>query len=284
MKVLRKQEFKKGLELKESYRSLSFIEFSEIINNLRNSMEEVMEVPVNELTREKTIYSPELDDLYRLYRFVVDNSVLSILEIGSGWSTFALFLGLKQNIEKCASQYTDSGRFTNLFKMVSVDSSRFFYERARNRVEKFFGHSTDLFFLKTDFKMNLLHGTPVALMEPSPRWDFDLIYLDAPEPEQIDLNGCSSPINTKNDLPICGDVLKFEPYMLPNTSIIIDGRTANSRFVSSHLYRNWNLFWSRQHDVSFFYLDEEPLGTIHEKYLEFRKLFSIERKLDNFLI
>ena len=42
-------------------------------------------------------YQPEIDDLFFLYSLVKDKVVTSILEYGSGWSTYALALALNEN-------------------------------------------------------------------------------------------------------------------------------------------------------------------------------------------
>ena len=45
----------------------------------------------------KEPYTPQLSDLYRLYKFVILNKRTTILEFGSGWSTLFLSHALNQN-------------------------------------------------------------------------------------------------------------------------------------------------------------------------------------------
>jgi hypothetical protein len=264
-------------------RILNVDDFSEIIYQLQSVGSLAAPIPEGEITRDSELYPPDISDLYRLYRFAVDNCVLSILEIGSGWSTFALYLALQHNIEKYSESYFDSGRFTNLFKMVSVDSSRFYFEIAKRRIRQQLKTDAGLSFHKTRFEFEYHLGIPVSFMNPSPRWDFDLIYLDAPEPEQVFPGVNTSKMNTGNDLPINGDLLRFEPYILPSTSVIIDGRTSNSRFLASRLVRCWDIIEDIQYDFSLFTLSEEPLGSIHSNYLKFRKEFSVNNNLNNIM-
>ena len=48
---------------------------------------------VNEMIADAP-YIPELNDLYRLYQFVVLNKRTTILEFGSGWSSLIFYLAL----------------------------------------------------------------------------------------------------------------------------------------------------------------------------------------------
>ena len=48
---------------------------------------------VNQL-RTKEIFKPELQDLYRLYQFIILNKRTTILEFGSGWSSLIFSIAL----------------------------------------------------------------------------------------------------------------------------------------------------------------------------------------------
>ena len=72
-----------------------------------------------------------------------------------------------------------------------------------------------------------------------------MIYLDGPD--QFSYVGDFIGINTNHPvrLPISADILGIEYFLLPCTLIVIDGRTANARFLKTNLLRKWSYY----HDV-----------------------------------
>ena len=219
--------------------------------------------------RTNLVYEPDIDDLYRLYSFVIDNCVTSILEFGSGWSTFALSLGLKEIRERYSNEYSGFQRNPHPFRICTVDNSPGFVKLALTRMDSEMLKSIDVHIASP--VLTTVGSNPVTLWNPVPRFDFDLIYLDAPEPEQIVTSGFQLPMATVHDLPIAGDLVVNEPYIHPETSVIIDGRAANSRYLKLGFRRNWNYQNFPEADFSIFHLDEEPLGRINVNHIEFRK-------------
>jgi hypothetical protein len=69
---------------------------------------------------------------------------------------------------------------------------------------------------------------------------------------------------------ISADILKIEPLLLPGAMFIVDGRTANVRFLSQHLYRNWQINSNSTGDITTFELDEPPLGKRQAAILEYQ--------------
>lgn len=75
-------------------------------------------------------------------------------------------------------------------------------------------------------------------------------------------------------VPILGNVLRFEHYLLPGTIILLDGRAANARFLKSNFQRNWKFVdLYKEYDLGLFYLDEKPLGEVNKKQLKYQGLF-----------
>lgn len=260
---------------------LSIELFSSYINHIYEQERNYL-IDSTEVIRDKALYKPEVRDLYRLYNFVIDNCVISILEFGSGWSTLALSMGLEFNEYKLKTLYTGYKRNCNSFRLCSVDSSKFFSDKAVNRLSENQRKLVDVFISKP--YLNKFQGYPVSTWKPVPRFDFDLIYLDAPEPEQIVVEETALPMSTLYDLPIAGDICINEPYILPSTSIIVDGRTANVRFLESKLYRNWSVKTYTAQDISILYLDEEPLGSINDAHISFRKKFAKKSTLTHIFL
>ena len=70
----------------------------------------------------------------------------------------------------------------------------------------------------------------------------DLIYLDAPDQfsPKGEIRGLS--LRSPDRLPMAADILTLEHFLLPGTLIVVDGRTANARFLKSNFQRNWCIF------------------------------------------
>ena len=65
------------------------------------------------------------------------------------------------------------------------------------------------------------------------------------------------------------DLLLMEPFLLPGTLIVIDGRTANARFLKNNLQRDWEYHHHADEDIHTFELVEKPLGKLNAKQIDF---------------
>ena len=65
------------------------------------------------------------------------------------------------------------------------------------------------------------------------------------------------------------DLLRIEHFLKPGTILVVDGRAANSRFLKSNFQRKWKYSYNRTNDQHIFYLNEEPLGLLNQKQLNF---------------
>ena len=79
--------------------------------------------------------------------------------------------------------------------------------------------------------MSKFNGRICTEYEFLPLINPDFIYLDGPNPFSV--SGNISNFNTahKDLMPMASDILKIEPFLLPGTIILIDGRTANANFL-----------------------------------------------------
>jgi hypothetical protein len=226
---------------------------------------EVLEV---ESLRTSVVYPPELEDLFRLYAYVIDNCVTSILEFGAGWSTLALSMGLQHNKDTHSTEYPNYDRNPHPFSICSVDNSENFMARALSRLDPNALELVSPHLAKPRMSWVGIH--PVTTWVPIPRFDYDFIYLDAPEPEQVVGGPEFIQMQSVHDLPIAGDLLINEPYILPQTSIIVDGRTSNARYLISNFYRNWESMTDFDRDFTLLHLIEPPLGKINQRHFDFR--------------
>jgi hypothetical protein len=255
---------------------LNELEFEKLIQS-RTKAGEIIESINDSRIRTNLVYEPDIGDLYRLYSYVISNCVTSILEFGSGWSTLALSIGLQEIREKYGSEYPGYARNPHPFRICTVDNSPEFVNLALSRLDSDSLNHVDVHIASP--VLTIVGSNPVTLWNPVPRFDFDLIYLDAPEPEQVITTEFQIPMSSVHDLPIAGDLVVNEPYIHPETSILIDGRSANSRYLKSNLRRNWNYRSFPDGDFSLLHLIEEPLGKINAEHINFRKLRSASGEL-----
>tara|TARA_B110000263_G_C14781571_1_gene273464 strand:- start:100 stop:474 length:375 start_codon:yes stop_codon:yes gene_type:complete len=117
--------------------------------------------------------------------------------------------------------------------------------------------------------MSTFNSRICTLYENLPNICPDLIYIDAPDQFSPigDVRGIST--NHPDRLPMAADVLTIEHFLLPGTLIVLDGRTANARFLQTNLQRNWAYHHLSEYDQHFFELKEEPLGIYNQKQIEF---------------
>lgn len=67
---------------------------------------------------------------------------------------------------------------------------------------------------------------------------------------------------------MAADLLRTEFFLEPGTLILIDGRTANARFLRAYFKRNWAYCRLEEADVHLFELPESPLGRYNARKLE----------------
>ncbi len=216
-------------------------------------------------------YAPELDDLYFLYCFVRDHSIVSVLEFGSGWSSVAFARGLMENDESFGESYRAQVRHPNPFRLLTVDASEKWSKRAQERVP------LEMQSLVT------FHLSSVAVAqdgasdfgvrhhyESLPFFIPDLVYLDGPDSDQV------RPVNDfelfvqPHSLPMSGDLLRMEPQLWPGTYVITDGRLGNARFLRDRLRSRWEFLTDHFADRVLMRLAEETLGEVGEKHIGLR--------------
>jgi hypothetical protein len=98
----------------------------------------------------------------------------------------------------------------------------------------------------------------------------DFIYLDGPDPAAVQGSLSGITFSKTSRIVISADILKIEPILLPGAMFIVDGRAANVRFLSQHLYRNWQINSNSTGDITTFELDEPPLGKRQAAILAFQ--------------
>lgn len=210
-------------------------------------------------------FAPEFDDLIRLHWLAVSRRVVTVLEIGSGFSTAVLNDAMELNASKYADFDGPSHRKSSTFKVHSLDANVDWIETTRER-----GGLDRVEFHHSEVDMATFGGRVCTLFRSFPNVAADLIYLDGPD--QHNVNGQVHGISTSHPdrFPMSADLLAIEHFLAPGTLIVVDGRTANSRFLASNFQRNWAVERSEEFDQTFFELQEAPLGRYNKNLLDFQ--------------
>lgn len=210
---------------------------------------------------------PELADLVRLHHVVRSRRVTTVLEFGVGMSTRVLAHALAANQRDFGDFVAENLRRSNPFELHSVDASAEWIEACRADVpSELLDRVT---FAQSDVTMSTFNGRACTLYDELPNICPDLIYLDAPDQYAAkgDVNGIST--RHADRLPMAADLLVLEPFLLPGTFILVDGRTANARFLKHNLQGAWAYEHRQKADVHTFELMEAPLGVYNERQLRF---------------
>ena len=212
----------------------------------------------------KIPFPVELDDLIRLHFLVTSRKVTTILEFGVGKSTKVFDHALSINKIKYNSYVSNNLRRSNEFECHSVDSSRKWIKKTRKK------YQTNLvYYHYTKCQTTTFNGRICTMYKKLPNICPDLIYLDAPD--QYSPKGNIRGISTRHPdrLPMAGDLLALEHFLLPGTLIVVDGRTANARFLKANFQRSWRHLYFKNFDQHFFELDESPLGVWNNRQMRF---------------
>ena len=214
-----------------------------------------------------TPYLPDWEDLTRLHRLILERRVTTVLEFGCGYSTVVMAHALHLNQIAHRQFVSENLRRGNAFELHSVDDMDKYVELTSQRIPK---------ELKShvSFKISPVHMTTFAdrictEYESLPNICPDFIYLDAPSQDSAlgNINGITTAHFDR--LPMSCDILKIEHFLLPGTMIVVDGRTANARFLKANFQRNWSHNHDIANDIHTFEMIEEPLGSLNDRQIKF---------------
>lgn len=211
-------------------------------------------------------FEPELMDLIRLHYLCTSRKVVTILEFGCGYSTKIFDHALASNKVKYEDFVKSNLRKSAPFELHSVDNSKKWIKHTKS---KFSLNHTKFYFAKV--RMTTFNDRICTLYDQIPNISPDLIYLDGPS--QFGVIGKVRGITTSeiDRLPMAADILTIEHFLLPGCLIVIDGRTANARFLKANLQREWRYTYVGEYDQHFFELIEEPLGKLNAFQVSFSK-------------
>jgi hypothetical protein len=212
-------------------------------------------------------YQPEWDDLSRLFALVRSRRVSTVLEFGCGFSSVVLAHALGLNDAEHGGFVRSQLRRGNPFELHVVDDMPRYLQMSKERLTS--EQAARSSFHLSRVMMTTFNGRICTEYETLPNVSPDFIYLDGPSQDSV--VGEVSGISTRHAdrLPMSCDILKIEHFLLPGTLVVVDGRTANARFLRANLQREWRYEHDPLGDVHYFEMIEEPLGKWNRKQTEF---------------
>jgi hypothetical protein len=212
-------------------------------------------------------YVPELDDLTRLHHLIRTRKVTTILEFGVGKSTLVFADALKKNKEEFGEFVEKNLRRANAFEIHSLDNITKWVETCKKDFKKELKKFVT--FSVSPVEMTTFGGRACTMYKKIPNIAPDFIYLDGPDQWPVSGNVRGITTQSKDRLPMAADILMLEPFLLPGTLIVVDGRTANARFIKNNLQRNWEYTHYPNEDIHTFELMEAPLGKYNAAQIRF---------------
>jgi hypothetical protein len=204
-------------------------------------------------------FPPDLDDLARIHKLVRTRKSFTILEFGLGLSSIVMADALMKNKTEFDNLKSKPELRNNfMFQLFCVDSDlKWINHRKENFPEKLKKH---IHFHHSTISIGTFNDRICHYYDNLPDIVPDFIYLDGPSPKDVkgNLNGLTFQCDERTVMS--GDILRMEPVLLPETLILVDGRTNNARFLKNNFQRNFEMNWDKKADITTFLLKEERLG------------------------
>lgn len=223
--------------------------------------------------KSNNLYGPELDDLYFLYRLARSSCAMSILEYGSGWSSWALNQALNENRESFQLEIGEKQlRHPELWAHLIIEANEQYLDISVSRLD-----STEVNVLPKVAipRVSREFSPPICEWDYLPNFAPDLIYLDGPDDDQIDGEHLGFKFQGNFTPPVFCDILKLEYFLWPETLIVIDGRTLQAKYLEENLKRNWQTYTDPFGDRTVMRLSEPLLGPIQ------RDIFNLRLRISN---
>lgn len=213
-------------------------------------------------------FPPRLDDLARLHYLILTRRVLNVLEFGSGYSTVIMASAMTLLRRKFGVWASSHLRVQEPFMVYSVEEDQRFAIITRSRLGTLLDDYAKVF--RSSVSIIELNHRFATVYDWIPNVSPDFIYLDGPSQfaSTETVHGFSLDVSCR--MPMAADIIRIEFFLEPGTMILVDGRTANARFLRSNFRQNWSYEHDQIGDVHFFELDEQPLGEFNKRKLELR--------------
>jgi hypothetical protein len=225
------------------------------------------DLTVNEKLESIAPYKPNVVDLCRLHRLVIETKRTTLLEFGTGWSTWVLADALSKLKKEYVEQISDLRR-NNPFELHVLDDESKYIEIAKSRLPDSLKELVT--FHLSPATMGTFQDRICTYYAHLPLVNPDFIYVDGPDQFNVKetcINGWST--RHKDLMPMSADLLRIEHFLTPGTIVIFDGRAANARFCYANFQRNWIYEYNALYDQHVFCLAEMPLGIYNKRHIDF---------------
>ena len=206
---------------------------------------------------------PNYRDLARLHSVIRSRKAFTILEFGVGHSTAVMAHGLLANRDDWdALSVKPKIRNSTQFQLHAVDTASKWIQTVRDELPD--NVRTVVTFHHSGVTAGTFQDRSCHFYDVLPDVVPDFIYVDGPDPRDV-----KGGWQNTDCVVMAADLLRVEPWLLPGTLILIDGRTANARFLASHLYRNWKICYCAPAAITAMELQEAPLGELNRTTLAY---------------
>lgn len=177
-------------------------------------------------------FMPNFIDLERLFKLIIKRKPKVILEFGSGFSTIAICLALREI----------QAKENFLGKLISLEGNKKWFDNTKNKI------NDDLKpFVKIKYSAAnsiLIDNQLASLHESLPNVSPNFIYLDGPSPLDVDskINGLSFKMDDPRELNkncerriVSADPLLYESTAPSDFFILVDRRYNNVNFLEKNL-------------------------------------------------
>lgn len=212
-------------------------------------------------------FEPEYGDLCRLHYLTLTRKPINVLEFGSGFSTL-IFANAMEILSEHFQHFAQKHfRADKLFHTFSIEEEQRFLDVTKQRLS--LQQQEHVSLSRSSVELIQHDNRFATVYSKLPDISPDFIYLDGPS-----LFGTTSEINgfsmtNQCRMPMSADILRVEFFLEPGTLILVDGRTANARFLRAYLKRDWAYMHDPIGDIHYFELQEEALGKINATKLAF---------------
>jgi len=219
-------------------------------------------------------WGPAYRDLARLHQIVVKRNSCNILEFGVGWSTIVLADALRLNEQRRNSlkqkshvyrQAGNIGNATHSFQVFSVDSSSKWIEACKETIPPHLEKYIQLVYSPSE--AGLFNGRACHFHKLLPDIVPDFIYLDGPNPKDVQGNVHGMTWQNTDRPVMAGDILLMEPILHRGTLVLIDGRNNNADFLANNLQRSWTIRHHKLDNFTTMELRRSWRQVLREKYL-----------------
>ncbi len=204
---------------------------------------------------------PHFGDLEALYTLIRGCRAKVVMEFGCGYSTLVIAKALEKNKADWDGNVRPYKTKTHLFSLSIVEANndgRWLagtMENLRTRISV-----DNIRPWSCPVMIGTFRGMVCSYYTHIPNVLPDFVYLDGPDPMSVNGQIRGVHFNHPEALPMAADLLFIEPILLPGTTILVDGRTANFRFLKRNFQRAWETGKIEGIDMRWLKLTEAPLS------------------------